>query len=99
MCQVRRTDPAVRAWEATLLIMGVGLRVVEPAATVGEVAEGGRLTGGQGPRRCGCRCCVRRRMCAPGVLRLLHSHMIAGYARHAGHADLIRERIDGATGV
>jgi uncharacterized protein DUF664 len=25
--------------------------------------------------------------------------MIAEYARHAGHADLIRERIDGSTGV
>jgi hypothetical protein len=25
--------------------------------------------------------------------------MIGEYARHAGHADLIRERIDGVTGV
>jgi hypothetical protein len=25
--------------------------------------------------------------------------MIGEYARHAGHADLLRERIDGATGV
>jgi len=25
-------------------------------------------------------------------------HMIEEYARHNGHADLIRERIDGATG-
>jgi uncharacterized damage-inducible protein DinB len=32
-------------------------------------------------------------------LRWIYSHMIAEYARHAGHADLIRERIDGATGV
>ncbi|MEQ3537558.1 DinB family protein [Pseudonocardia tropica] len=27
------------------------------------------------------------------------THVIAEYARHTGHADLVRERIDGATGV
>jgi uncharacterized damage-inducible protein DinB len=32
------------------------------------------------------------------TLRWIYSHMIGEYARHAGHADLIRERIDGATG-
>ncbi|RWA15512.1 hypothetical protein MBRU_10705 [Mycolicibacterium brumae DSM 44177] len=32
-------------------------------------------------------------------LRWIYLHMIAEYARHCGHADLIRERIDGATGV
>ncbi|MDX3312607.1 DUF664 domain-containing protein [Streptomyces sp. ME08-AFT2] len=26
-------------------------------------------------------------------------HMIEEYARHNGHADLIRERLDGVTGV
>jgi uncharacterized damage-inducible protein DinB len=31
-------------------------------------------------------------------LRWIYVHMIEEYARHAGHADLIRERIDGATG-
>ncbi|MEU5428568.1 DinB family protein [Streptomyces olivoreticuli] len=31
-------------------------------------------------------------------LRWIHTHMIEEYARHNGHADLIRERIDGATG-
>lgn len=31
-------------------------------------------------------------------LRWILVHMIEEYARHAGHADLIRERIDGATG-
>lgn len=31
-------------------------------------------------------------------LRWIVVHMIEEYARHAGHADLIRERIDGATG-
>jgi hypothetical protein len=32
-------------------------------------------------------------------LRWIYIHMIAEYARHCGHADLIRERTDGATGV
>jgi hypothetical protein len=34
----------------------------------------------------------------PISLRWLYVHMIQEYARHNGHADLIRERIDGATG-
>jgi Protein of unknown function (DUF664) len=33
------------------------------------------------------------------TLRWVLGHMIGEYARHAGHADLLRERIDGATGV
>jgi uncharacterized damage-inducible protein DinB len=33
------------------------------------------------------------------TLRWIYNHMIAEYARHAGHADLLRERIDGATGA
>ena len=32
-------------------------------------------------------------------LRWIMIHMIEEYARHLGHADFIRERIDGATGV
>jgi hypothetical protein len=31
-------------------------------------------------------------------LRWIYLHMIGEYARHNGHADLIRERIDGAVG-
>jgi uncharacterized damage-inducible protein DinB len=31
-------------------------------------------------------------------LRWILTHMIAEYSRHLGHADLVRERIDGATG-
>jgi uncharacterized protein DUF664 len=34
----------------------------------------------------------------PIALRRIVLHMIAEYARHNGHADLLRERIDGATG-
>jgi Protein of unknown function (DUF664) len=30
--------------------------------------------------------------------RLIYLHMIEEYPRHLGHADLLRERIDGATG-
>jgi len=30
--------------------------------------------------------------------RWIYLHMIEEYARHNGHADLIRERIDGVTG-
>jgi len=33
------------------------------------------------------------------TLRWIFLHMIAEYARHSGHADLIRERIDGRTGI
>ena len=32
-------------------------------------------------------------------LRWIYQHMIEEYARHNGHADLLRERIDGTTGV
>jgi hypothetical protein len=38
-------------------------------------------------------------MGAQVTLRWIYNHMIGEYARHAGHADLIRERIDGVTGV
>jgi Protein of unknown function (DUF664) len=34
----------------------------------------------------------------PFSLRFLLVHMVAEYARHNGHADLLRERVDGATG-
>ena len=31
-------------------------------------------------------------------LRLIYLHMIEEYARHLGHADLLREQVDGVTG-
>ncbi|MGW5232381.1 DinB family protein [Streptomyces nodosus] len=34
----------------------------------------------------------------PFNLRWIYTHMIEEYARHNGHADLLRERLDGATG-
>ena len=39
-----------------------------------------------------------RRTGEPFSLRWILTHMIEEYARHNGHADLLRERIDGATG-
>ena len=35
----------------------------------------------------------------PVSLRWIYVHLIEEYARHNGHADLLRERIDGVTGV
>ena len=32
-------------------------------------------------------------------LRWILLHLVEEYARHAGHADLIRESVDGATGL
>ncbi len=32
-------------------------------------------------------------------LRLVYVHLVAEYSRHLGHADLLREAIDGTTGV
>ncbi|MEW2547668.1 DinB family protein [Streptomyces sp. NPDC047002] len=34
----------------------------------------------------------------PFTLRWIYTHMIEEYARHNGHADLIREALDGTTG-
>jgi hypothetical protein len=31
-------------------------------------------------------------------LRMTIGHMIAEYARHNGHADMVRQQIDGVTG-
>ncbi|MEU0531069.1 DinB family protein [Amycolatopsis tolypomycina] len=41
---------------------------------------------------------IRRSTGEPFTLRWVLLRMIGEYARHVGHADLIRERIDGATG-
>lgn len=35
----------------------------------------------------------------PVSLRWIYLHLIEEYARHNGHADLLRERLDGTTGV
>ena len=46
---------------------------------------------GDGPRR-------HRITGEPYNLRWIYTHMIEEYARHNGHADLLRERVDGVTG-
>lgn len=40
---------------------------------------------------------VGRRHGAPVTLRWILVHMVEEYARHAGHADLLREHVDGST--
>jgi len=42
---------------------------------------------------------IRKRTGEPISLRRILIDMIAEYARHNGHADLLREQLDGATGV
>ncbi|GAA1807417.1 DinB family protein [Luedemannella flava] len=41
---------------------------------------------------------ISKRTGEPVSLRRILVHTLAEYARHAGHADLLRERIDGRTG-
>ena len=41
---------------------------------------------------------VSERTGQPWSLRWIVTHMIEEYARHNGHADLLRERVDGTTG-
>lgn len=50
--------------------------------------------------------CAERELASTGrfmgqdvSLRWIYVHMIEEYARHNGHADLLRERIDGTAGV
>ena len=66
-----------------------------------EIARGRELTAGSSLDDCG-------RISEEEAVRLgsrdlslrwILLHLIGEYARHNGHADLIRERIDGATGV
>ena len=56
----------------------------EAEAAVGSLDENGAVerSGGRGPVS----------------LRWIMIHMVEEYARHNGHADLLRERIDGVTG-
>jgi hypothetical protein len=42
---------------------------------------------------------IRNRDGAPITVRFVLAHQIAEYARHNGHADLLRERLDGRTGA
>ncbi len=75
-----------------------------------ELAEGATLGGALAAWRaeiaCSRRNCAGRTLADTGrfmaqdvSLRWIYVHMIEEYARHNGHADLVRERIDGTTGV
>jgi uncharacterized damage-inducible protein DinB len=56
----------------------------EAEAAVGSLDENGAVEASRGR--------------GPVSLRWIMIHMIEEYARHNGHADLLRERIDGVTG-
>ena len=65
---------------------------------VAIVGEFSRLAlSSRAPIRLGERCTVF--MEQDVNLRWIYVHIIEEYARHNGHADLLRERIDGATGA
>ena len=59
-----------------------------------------RMRGRAGARRCRpvARCDRHRARRGRFSLRWIMVHMIEEYARHNGHADLLRERIDGTVG-
>ncbi|MFD5425943.1 DinB family protein [Streptomyces sp. NPDC127084] len=61
----------------------------------GEIARARRLAA---PRSLDDLSAGTSRSGEPFNLRWIYVHMIEEYARHNGHADLLRERIDGATG-
>ena len=42
---------------------------------------------------------TRKRDGSPITVRFVLAHLVAEYARHNGHADLLRERLDGRTGA
>ena len=58
--------------------------MIESRQILGTYSDGGDLARG-GPGR-------------PRNLRWILTHMIEEYARHNGHADLLREAIDGTIG-
>jgi Protein of unknown function (DUF664) len=63
---------------------GLARRAVASFPSLGGLANAERIRGGE-PFRF--------------TLRWIMLHMIEEYARHNGHADLLRERIDGAAGA
>jgi hypothetical protein len=63
------------------------------AAFLAECDRSRRVTAGLGLDHT-----VVTRRGTPTSLRWIYTHMIEEYARHNGHADLLRERIDGAVG-
>ncbi|WTG92693.1 DinB family protein [Kitasatospora sp. NBC_01560] len=60
----------------------------------GEIAAARRACAGLSPDTVG----KRDRRGEPVTLRWILMHMVEEYARHNGHADLLRELVDGTTG-
>lgn len=69
-----------------------------PARRSARCAAPGPKAVSGGPRGCSGTCPAAASTDEPFSLRWIYTHMIEEYARHNGHADLIRERIDGFTG-
>lgn len=74
---------------------------VAEGATLHDALETWRTEVGLARERCAARPLTDtgRFMDQEVSLRWIYVHLIEEYARHNGHADLLRERIDGATGV
>ena len=69
-------------WETDLAMWQTECEASRQAATTRELGDIG----------------LRRGNGQPVSLRWIYDHMIEEYARHNGHADLIREMVDGAVG-
>ncbi len=69
--------------------------VADLATWRAECAASGAVVAARGLDDAG----TRKRDGAPISTRFVIAHMLAEYARHNGHADLLRERIDGRTGA
>ena len=78
------------------------LEAADPATDFATFAEEVRLARAATEGRSLDETFVARRAPRQGLaisLRWIYVHMIEEYARHNGHADLLRERIDGVTGA
>ncbi len=103
---------AERHWFQSCLL-GITLQPLSPVTPDGELEEGDQTPAEVVVQRYLAACEESRRAAAahsldevvpsvtyecPVSLRFITVHMIEEYARHCGHADLLRETIDGATG-
>ena len=90
---LRRLDVGARSATASSL---------DPDDTVASVRRRLRRGGGAAPTRSSTACRDPERPLARGrhglTLRWMLAHLIEETARHAGHADILRELLDGVTG-
>ena len=112
---VQHMAEAERNWFRRVLAGEQAPPIYDPRAdpdgpTGFELAEGATLHDALATWReeiaCARKHCAERALADTGrfmeqdvSLRWIYVHMIEEYARHNGHADLLRERIDGVTGV